>query len=756
MKHALTFFLALAASAHAQFAVMHTNGVVTSPTNLTIQQSNVAGLSNALAGKLATNPTLAISNTTGLQAALDGKLATNGTLPLANVNGAQAAIDAVPTPILQNPSALMAAYGEFMHLDRATKTNPYYVGITGFGDSMAGMAYSFGDFVYSLADAWGIGGLTSPNLGGFAPNGAAWTFSGGAAIDVTNFTETPAANWISMPSSSTATYTFNPNTGTVGASTGLAARRARQYPDFFALPYGISKVSVFYVQKTNSGTLEIILSQNQHSDQTLSVDCNTNTATLGRADFVPSDWVRATTLTLSNSGTNPVTVVGAIYYTPTGGIIPWASSLGGSIMQQQLPAVSGTNAVFNALYSNLFAQLNTALVYHAQRVPGDTNWQNNYNTFFSAYATLNGSRVSQLVVGEPPRPDALSPSVSEINAFLRASSKTNGIAFIDTDALIGTNYSKLATLGFDVTALPSTADTTHLGGPFYRYFAGALIRELNWFRSSQPKLDRYSAWRFEPTSLDQMYRESLADHTSRQIAIMGGFAVSSAATNGAGYTNASGNERGFQLTGGATNGYVTARLFPVANSTELRSAERDFVLTARGYRNLDLRSGHRAALIIGGPDASVTSVTNITNRCFGIEMARSADVGNPDTNGVNGHAFRLFARTGTNTVYSAWSGFREDIFGGLSARGFSTAVRWDRRLGRLFLTLAYGWPTDSVMGIRNHASLAVPDFTTNSQGHWVHMLVESDSVTTPTNASTFSFSDFSARWESFVVPVDNP
>ena len=93
MKHALTLLLAIAASAHAQFAVMHTNGVVTSPTNLTIQQSNVAGLSNALAGKLGTNPTLAISNTTGLQAALDGKLATNGTLQVSNVSGLQSALD---------------------------------------------------------------------------------------------------------------------------------------------------------------------------------------------------------------------------------------------------------------------------------------------------------------------------------------------------------------------------------------------------------------------------------------------------------------------------------------------------------------------------------------------------------------------------------------------------------------------------------------------------------------------------------------
>ena len=55
MKRLAAILISAAASAHAQFAVMHTNGVVTSPTNLTIQQSNVAGLSNALTGKLGTN-----------------------------------------------------------------------------------------------------------------------------------------------------------------------------------------------------------------------------------------------------------------------------------------------------------------------------------------------------------------------------------------------------------------------------------------------------------------------------------------------------------------------------------------------------------------------------------------------------------------------------------------------------------------------------------------------------------------------------
>jgi len=55
MKTIAAFLIAAANAAHAQFAVMHTNGVVTSPTNLTIQQGNVAGLSNALATKLNTN-----------------------------------------------------------------------------------------------------------------------------------------------------------------------------------------------------------------------------------------------------------------------------------------------------------------------------------------------------------------------------------------------------------------------------------------------------------------------------------------------------------------------------------------------------------------------------------------------------------------------------------------------------------------------------------------------------------------------------
>jgi hypothetical protein len=55
MKRFAAILIAAAASAHAQFAVMHTNGVVTSPSNLTIQQSNVAGLANTLTTKLDTN-----------------------------------------------------------------------------------------------------------------------------------------------------------------------------------------------------------------------------------------------------------------------------------------------------------------------------------------------------------------------------------------------------------------------------------------------------------------------------------------------------------------------------------------------------------------------------------------------------------------------------------------------------------------------------------------------------------------------------
>jgi hypothetical protein len=93
MKTVLALLLGLAATSYAQFAVMHTNGVLVSPTNLTIPQSSVAGLASALDSKLGTNPTLAISNTAGLQSALDGKLATNGTLAVSNVSGLQSTLD---------------------------------------------------------------------------------------------------------------------------------------------------------------------------------------------------------------------------------------------------------------------------------------------------------------------------------------------------------------------------------------------------------------------------------------------------------------------------------------------------------------------------------------------------------------------------------------------------------------------------------------------------------------------------------------
>jgi hypothetical protein len=56
MKYFLIILLALVSASYGQReTVMHTNGVIVSPTNLVIQQSNVAGLSNALTTKLNTN-----------------------------------------------------------------------------------------------------------------------------------------------------------------------------------------------------------------------------------------------------------------------------------------------------------------------------------------------------------------------------------------------------------------------------------------------------------------------------------------------------------------------------------------------------------------------------------------------------------------------------------------------------------------------------------------------------------------------------
>jgi hypothetical protein len=86
MKHTLTILLAFATAAHAQFAVMHTNGVVTSPTNFTIQQSNVAGLQSSLDSKLATNGSAA--GLTGFVGATNAETA-RGNLGISNTFAGQ-------------------------------------------------------------------------------------------------------------------------------------------------------------------------------------------------------------------------------------------------------------------------------------------------------------------------------------------------------------------------------------------------------------------------------------------------------------------------------------------------------------------------------------------------------------------------------------------------------------------------------------------------------------------------------------------
>jgi hypothetical protein len=89
MKALATLLIAAASAAHAQFAVMHTNGVVTSPTNLTIEQGNVAGLTQALDGKLATNGSAAaLTNFPSnlLSHGTNGQVAYSNTNPLTFTN----------------------------------------------------------------------------------------------------------------------------------------------------------------------------------------------------------------------------------------------------------------------------------------------------------------------------------------------------------------------------------------------------------------------------------------------------------------------------------------------------------------------------------------------------------------------------------------------------------------------------------------------------------------------------------------------
>ena len=651
---------------------------------------------------------------------------------------------------IENFSGLIAAFGEFMKLERSTRVAPLHVGITGFGDSMASGAYVNGILYQQLAQTHGCGAWTSSNLGGITNNGATWVFTGGASIP-TDFTFTPGANWLVMPSGSTATTSI-PST-TVAGLRGSGANNAMYLHPAFdhqPLPYGVRKVSVYYVKQSGAGTIQATIQQSQYTDQVSSVSADAADG-MGKLEFTPEDAYKPITVALVASVAQ-VRVIGVVFW-GYGGVVAWSSQSGGSTMTQQLASLS--SGAFKVAYSEFFAEMNTSLVLHQQRAGGDAGWQANYPTFFNAFSQLNGTRVSQLVLGEPPLGTEGSPTTDEFNTFLKAESSARGLAYIDQKAVLG-SYSRLAELGFNITSLPSTVDATHLGGLFYRFMAGFILNQVNNFQSALHSgiVDGFAK---RDKTYSRFIAEPLEETLKRRLRFQTGFVPDGQLTSGTGYSVTVGNEKGVILNSGTVLGHAVCRVGVLSSGSTSGSranlvAGTHYSITGKGARNLNLSAGLKAWIVFGVFTTGFTSVAAITERCYGLEFAWGPDVGSPD--GATFEVVRLFAHDGTSLVYSKWNSLYSAGGTRSSIGGLHFMLRWDHELKRLTLAAYNGIDADITRALQPTCGLNVPALTASTNGAWANMGIRADDgANIPAAVGEFSLQELTCVGGQLGVPL---
>jgi hypothetical protein len=553
-----------------------------------------------------------------------------------------------------------------------------------------------------------------------------------------------------MPSGSTATTSI-PSTTIAGLRGSGPAAAMHLHPafDHQPLPYGVRKVSVYYVKQSGAGTIQATIQQSQYTDQVLSVSADAADG-MGKLEFTPEDAYKPITIVLAASVAQ-VRVIGVVFW-GYGGVVAWSSQSGGSTMTQQLAALSG--GAFKAAYSEFFAEMNTGLVLHQQRVPGDAGWQANYPTFFNALSQLNGSRVSQLVLGEPPLGTEGSPTTDVINTFLKAESAVRGLAYIDQKAVLG-SYSRLAALGFDITALPSTVDSTHLGGLFYRFMAGFILNQVNNFQSALHSgvVDGFAK---RDKTYSRFIAEPLEETLKRRLRFQTGFVPDGQLTSGTGYSVTVGNEKGVILSSGTVLGHAVCRVGVLSSGSTSGSranlvAGTHYSITGKGTRNLNLSTGLKAWIVFGVFNTGFTSVGAITEKCYGIEFAWGADVGSPDGN--TAEVARLFAYDGTALVYSKWNAFFSP--GGTDATigGLHFMLRWDPELKRLTLAASNGTDADLSPALRPICGLNVPGLTTSTNGAWANMGIRADDgANIPAAVGEFSLQELTCVGGQLGVP----
>ena len=607
---------------------------------------------------------------------------------------------------LVNEFGLLAAHDAFRKLETTATSGPFYVGITGYGDSMADPNnYMMSVFVRALQLRYGLGGLFTPGLGQ-TWLGATWTFAGGAAQPRSDWTYLPGANQITMPSGSTASITTGfLDLGSANRNDGTYPREYSQLDGGLITTAQFRTVRCFYLKRPGDGTLTFTVSQSGVTGYSaVPVDCNAALA-LAYTDITVLDRGIPVSLSVAASSASCV-FVGSVFLRESG-VLAWSSQVGGSTMTQQKPYLDNGN--YATIYKPLCQALSTALFVHAQRVPGDANWQANYPQVFDALDTIPST--SQLVLGEPPRGTEDSPTVPTINEFLRLICLSRGYAFYDQYRALGSSNAVLTTLGW------GDADGVHLDGPAHRYLAGKLLKAVDWFRLGGNKLD------IDPLTMGQLLKrlgqlQASINLGTTTIYGRSGSTIEGGAVSG-GYTFAADNGKGFNFNSAAALGASAGRIGNViTNSPTITTANQSVYISFVGYRNLSLPAGVRAFALFG-VTSTFSSLTALNQRCFGFECAKGSDVGSPG--GVTGEVVRLLASNGTTTTYGPWVSANEPGTSPTSQTGLNLTVAWNKQKQQLELYRRAPELTKPVSVLQN------TDLNSNSTaGAWANMAIVAD------------------------------
>lgn len=638
------------------------------------------------------------------------------------------------TEIYLNPFGLMAACEAFRKLETLTG-GPFYVGISGYGDSMASPGgYMLSVLHRALQMRYGMGGLFTPNLGQSWLS-ASWTFAGGAAAPFTDWTYLPGANQITMPTGSTAQITtgnFTPSSSAVTAGSfpqEFSQQDQASYVLFFR------KVRCFYIKRPGDGTLTFTVSQTNvtgYSPEVVSCDAATG---LGYVDITVIDPAIPVTLHAAASVAGCL-FVGAVFLRESG-VLAWSSQVGGSTMEQQNAYITAGN--HTAIYAPLCAALSTGLFIHAQRVPGDANWQANYITHFNALDTIPGT--SQLVLGEPPRTDVASPIVPVINDYLRTQCLSRGYAFYDQYKALGNSNAVLTTLGW------GDADGVHLDPPAHRYLAARILAEVDWFRMGGNKLDA------APLTMAQLLKvltrlQAQVELRTSSIAGRSGSTMEGNVTSG-GFTFAAENSKGFLLNSAAALGYAAGRPGNViTNSPAVSTGSCSVYTSFVGYRNTSLPAGVRAFALVG-VTSTFSNLSALNQRCYGFECAKGSDVGSPS--GLTGEVVRLLHSDGTTTTYGQWVSANTPGTSATSQGGLNLVLGWNKDQQRL--ELYQGSSFNSIMA----ATLAATHLNTNNTaGAWLNLaIVASDAGNVPITTGYFGFNEIKSIFNSTISGLAN-